>query len=90
MLKKVMDLLDNNEINFMFVEPSEAASSLGSIFGVSSPLERQFPRVVVRKEDEERALSLIANSSELGLFDVPEELMGDDEDEEDDEGKNEE
>ena len=92
MLKKVMDLLDKNEINFMFVEPNEAASSLGSIFGVSSPLERQFPRVVVRKEDEERALSLIANSSELGLFEVPEELMDgdDDEENEDDEGEKEE
>ena len=87
MLKKVMDLLDNNEINFMFVEPNEAASSLGSVFGMNSPLERQFPKIVVRKADEEKALSLVANSSELGLFEVPEELVSDDddEDEEDDE-----
>lgn len=82
MLKNVMDLLDNNCINFMFVEPSESASNLGSIFGCNNPLERQFPKVVVRKEDEEKALSLVANSSELGLFEVPEELMGSDEDEE--------
>ncbi len=38
MLKQVMDLLDQNDINFMFVEPNEAASTLGSIFGVNSPL----------------------------------------------------
>lgn len=83
MLKQVMDLLDSNEINFQFVEPEESASTLGSIFGCNSPLERSYPRIVVRREDEERALSLVANSSELGLFEVPEELMGgDDEDEE--------
>ncbi len=78
MLKKVMDLLDKNEIDFMFLEPSEAASSLGSVFGMNSPLERPFPKIIVNQEDEEKALSLVANSSELGLFDVPEELMGDD------------
>lgn len=82
MLKKVMDLLDANEINFMFAEPNEAASNLGSVFGIRSPLERQFPKIVVRKEDEQRALTLVANSSELGLFEMPEELMGDDDEEE--------
>ena len=51
---------------------------------MNSPLERQFPRIVVNKEDEEKALSLVANSSELGLFEVPDELMDSDEDEEDD------
>lgn len=89
MLKKVMDLLDSNEINFMFVEPNEAASTLGSIFGCNNPLERQFPKIVVRREDEEKALSIVANSSELGLFEVPEELMGSDEDEEYDDDENE-
>lgn len=82
MLKEVMDLLDANEINFQFLEPDESASTLGSIFGCNNPMERSFPRIVVRKEDENKALSLIANSSELGLFDVPEELSGDDEDDE--------
>ncbi len=86
MLKQVMDLLDQNDINFMFVEPNEAASTLGSIFGVNSPLERPFPKIVVKRDDEERALTLLANSSELGLFEVPEELVGgDDDDEEEDE-----
>ena len=89
MLKKVMDLLDKNEINFMFVQPDEAASSLGSIFGMNSPLERQFPRIVVNKEDEERALSLVANSSELGLFEVPEELTEGEEDYEDEDDEEE-
>ena len=86
MLKQVMDLLDQNDINFMFVEPNEAASTLGSFFGVNSPLERPFPKIVVKRDDEERALTLLANSSELGLFEVPEELVGgDDDDEEEDE-----
>ncbi len=85
MLKKVMDLLDKHEINFMFVEPNEAASTLGSVFGMNSPLERQFPKIVVKKADEEKALSLVANSSELGLFEVPEELVSDDEEDEEDE-----
>ena len=83
MLKSTMDLLDSNSINFMFVEPTEAENNhLGCIFGCNSPMERQFPKIVVKKEDEEKALSLLANSSELGLFDVPEELMGSDDDEE--------
>ena len=85
MLRKVMQLLDDHAINFMFVEPKREESSLGSIFGMTSPMEPAFPKIVVRREDEEKALSLVANNSELGLFDVPEELIDDDEEDEDEE-----
>ena len=55
------------------------------VFGMTSPMEPAFPKIVVRREDEEKALSLVANNSELGLFEVPEELIDDDEEDEDEE-----
>jgi hypothetical protein len=81
-MHRLMSLLDEKGINFSFVPPSEqAASALGSVFGMNSPLARSFPQILVRVEDLEAATHLLASDPELGLFEMPEELMGDDDEE---------
>ena len=86
LLHRIQEVLDQAQINFSFLPAEDRDSSLGSIFGGGSPLDRSFPKVVVRAEDEEKALRLIANHPELDLFGIPEELLeSDDEDDEDDE-----
>ena len=50
---------------------------------MNSPLARSFPQIIVKKSDLDAATRFMANNSSLGIFDIPEELMVDDEDEED-------
>lgn len=79
----LMRLLEGKGINFTFSPPSEqAASALGSVFGMNSPLARSFPQILVRREDLEAATHLLASDPELGLFEIPEELMEEDDEEE--------
>lgn len=85
MLAKVQEILNTAEISFCFKPAQERASNLGSIFGMGGPLERSFPMVVVRKQDEEKALRLIADHPELDLFSVPAELLDGDDDLEEEE-----
>ncbi len=87
LLTKVQEILNGAKISFCFRPPVDQPNHLGSIFGGGgNPLERSFPKVLVRIEDEEKALRLIANHPELDLFGIPEELLEDDEEEyEDDE-----
>lgn len=84
MMAKIQDILNDARINFFFKPAEDNKSTLGSVFGASNPMSRSFPRVIVRAEDEERALNLIANHPELGLFDIPAELMESEDDDEDD------
>lgn len=87
LMAKLQEVINSARINFCFKPAEEQTSGLGSIFGMGSPLARSFPKVMVRSEDEEQTLHLVANHPELGLFDVPAELMESDEDEEDSESE---
>lgn len=85
LMHKLMAVLNKAGFDFDFVPPNDQPSStLGSIFGMNSPLARSFPQIVVRASDLQAATNLVAKSEDLGIFDVPEELLDDEEDEEDD------
>lgn len=84
LLVKVQEILNENQINFMFRPAQDDPSSLGSMFGDVTPLNRSFPQVLVCKKDEAKALHLIASSTDLGLAEIPEELLESDEDEDED------
>lgn len=87
LLTRIQEILNEAKISFCFKPAGDTPStSLGSIFGVGSPLARSFPKVVVHPQDEEQALHIIANHPELDLFGVPSELLeGDDDDSEEEE-----
>ncbi|MDD3146940.1 MAG: hypothetical protein PHD82_06525 [Candidatus Riflebacteria bacterium] len=82
LLTRIQEILNEAKISFCF-KPAEdtPSTSLGSIFGVGSPLARSFPRVVVQRANEAAALNIIANHPELDLFGVPEELLEGEDDE---------
>lgn len=82
LLVKIQELLNQEHINFQYVPPQEEPGMLGSLLGAGNPLTRSFPKVLVRAEDEERALRLIAEHPALGLLDIPEELLEDDDEDE--------
>ncbi|MDD3001078.1 MAG: hypothetical protein PHF29_04925, partial [Candidatus Riflebacteria bacterium] len=77
-MHEIMLLLDEEGFDFGFVTPYEQPNLLGSVFGENTPLARSFPKIVVRSEDIQAATDLL-NNSELGLFDIPEELRDPDE-----------
>lgn len=82
LLIKVQEILNENHINFMFCPAQDDPSSLGSMFGDVTPLNRSFPQVLVYTKDEDKALELIASNTDLGLAEIPEELLESDDDEE--------
>lgn len=82
LLTRIQEILNEAKISFCFRPAEENAGMLGNIFGGGSPLDRSFPKVVVRAEDEAKALRLIANHPELDLFGIPEELLDDDDESE--------
>lgn len=83
MLVKLQELLNQEKIPFQYV-PAQNPGMLGSILGAGNPLTRSFPKVLVRAQDEERAIRLIATHPALGLCEIPEELL--ECDDEDDDG----
>ncbi|MEW6709111.1 MAG: hypothetical protein AB1403_04745 [Candidatus Riflebacteria bacterium] len=85
MLVKIQQLLNKNGIDFDVKWPKPEKNPLGFILGLGSPVEREFPKILVRPENEEAAIRLIVAEKELGLSGPPPELMDcDDEDESDD------
>lgn len=84
LLVKIQELLNQEKIHFQYVPLKEEMGTLGGILGAGSPLSRSFPKVLVLSKDEEKALRLIAEHPALGLLDIPEELLEDDDDESDD------
>lgn len=85
LLAKVQQKLNDNGIHFQYRPPAEDPASLGEVFGSNTridPGKRSFPRVLVGKDEEEKALGLVANDPELALFEMPEELMEVEEEEE--------
>ena len=73
-IQQIMSMLDKNGFYFDFYTPYNRTNTLGSVFGENTPLAHNFPQIIVREADIQAATDLIANSSELGLFDVPDEL----------------
>lgn len=86
LMVKVQKLLDEAGINFEFRMPESHDAPLGTLLGSGSPLEREFPKILVKATDEAAAIKIIAVDEELGLSELPPELQGAyDEDEEGDE-----
>ncbi len=83
MLVRIQRLLNHENIDFELNLPEEKEQPLGTLLGSGSPLERDFPQVLVKRCDEEKAIRILAADDELGLAQLPPELM--EEDEEDDE-----
>ncbi len=83
LLVKIQELLNQEKIFFQYLPPQNDAGMLGSLLGAGNPLTRSFPKVLVRAQDEERALRLIAEHPALGLCEIPEELRECDEDDDD-------
>lgn len=87
----VQKLLNTAGIDFEFRMPEKHDNPLGTLLGSGSPLERDFPKILVRSQDEEAAIRVIAVDKELGLSELPPELQGaydedfEDESEEEDE-----
>lgn len=88
MLVRIQHLLDVNNIDFDLKWPDPDNNPLGTLLGSGNPLEREFPRILVRTENEAEAIKIIVADQELGLGGLPPELEeadDEDEDEEDDE-----
>ncbi len=84
LLVRIQELLNQEQIHFQFVPAQKDPTTLGGILGAGNPLERSFPKVLVRAEDEEKAVQLIAEHPALGLLEIPEELLEAEDDDEDD------
>ena len=85
MLVRIQHLLDENGVDFDLKWPDPDKSQLGSILGSGSPLDREFPRIFVRPQNEEQAIRIITADDELGLGGLPPELEEAYDDEETDE-----
>lgn len=83
MLVKLQELLNQEEIPFQYIPADNNPGMLGSLLGAGNPLTRSFPKVLVRMQDEERAIRLIATHPALGLCEIPAELMESEDDDED-------
>lgn len=83
LLVRIQELLNQEKIHFQFVPVQAGSGMLGGILGAGNPLIRSFPKILVRAADEEKAIRLIAEHPALGLCDIPEELLEDDDESED-------
>jgi hypothetical protein len=81
MLVQVQKILNAEKIDFGFKLPPKKDQPLGTLLGAGNPMEQEFPKIFVKPEDENRALELIANDEQLGLAQLPDELMDDDDEE---------
>ncbi len=84
MLIRIQQLLDENKIPFDMRIPESEMSKMQAILGAGNPLEREFPRILVRPENEEAAIKIITADEKIGLGGLPPELEEDYEDEDDD------
>jgi hypothetical protein len=80
MFDRIQNLLDHNGIDFDVRIPAPEGNPLGSILGGGSknPLEQEFPKILVKIEDEEKAVDIITEDEELGLGELPPELQEED------------
>lgn len=87
MLVRIQQLLNVNNVDFDVRWPNPETNPLGTLLGSGNPLEREFPRILVRPENEAQAIRIITADQELGLGGLPPELEGayDEEDEESEE-----
>jgi hypothetical protein len=84
LLVGVQKLLDAAKIDFELRLPETGENPLGTLLGSGNPLEREFPKILIRTQDEEAAIRIIASNKDLGLAELPPELQGayDDDEEE--------
>jgi hypothetical protein len=82
MLVSIQRLLNHENIDFELNLPEEKEQPLGTLLGSGSPLERDFPQILVKRNDEEKAIRILAADDELGLAELPPELMEEDEEDE--------
>lgn len=82
MLVRIQHLLNVNNIDFDLRWPEASDNPLGTLLGSGSPMDRDFPRILVRPENEGEAIRLITADQDLGLGGLPPELEESDEDDE--------
>lgn len=84
-IKKVIDLLETAQISFDLKLPQQDSSNLGGILGEVTPVESSFPQIIVELQNEEKAINLMCDDPSLGLTELPPELEGIFDEEEEDE-----
>ena len=84
-IKRVIELLENAQIPFGLILPQDDSSDLGGILGETTPMENSFPQIVVEIQNEEKAIKVMCDDPSLGLTELPPELEGIFDEEEEDE-----